>query len=384
MAATSLWLLPACEGEKPPEPVGQTEPARADVHAALKTVSSLPPVGDGINPANRAESVLAADVVRMVVSVQSGAGRLDEGGMNTLLDWLRGLDPKAAVQGMLHFLDSRQDRSTGREFVSGAQGIVHSGLRALLLDELGRMDPEAAARVSRKILDHERGVAADVHAVALRNAAAVAGDPLSVQERDYFRPLWEEVAARPQVLDGSCNASLAALEMAAFLGDSTTLDRLAVLRESASSSSARSAIEGVMEAVLLRAPTASVLHLAGPANQTFGEAPTLRGAYLAHADLNHSLERQAIATFLADPATSPEARASFVQMFPNEAETLRPSLFDPGQSPLLDEISKDYSAALQVVRQWQKDPAMAGAEDALSVMELRLEGILENQGSKQE
>ena len=363
----------------PPDPVGQTEPARADVHAALETVSSLPPVGDGIHPANRAEPVLAGDVVRVLVSVQSGAGRLDEGGVNTLLDWLRGLDPKTAVQGMLQFLDSRQDRSTGRDFVPGAQGIVHSGFRALLLDELARLDPDAAARVSRKILDQESGVAADVHAVALRNLAAAAGDPMAASERDYFRRAWNGVAARPQVLDGSCAASLAALELAAFLQDETTLDRLFELQGETTSAAARAAIGRAMEAVVLRAPTASILHLADPARQSLGEVPTLRGAYLAHADLNQPLERQAIALFLADPATHPEVRSSFLQMFPNDAETVQPGLFDSSESPLLDGTAKDYAGALQVVRQWQSDPAMLGAKEALSVMELRLEGLVEDQ-----
>jgi hypothetical protein len=323
--------------------------------------------------------VLAGDVVRVLVSVQSGAGRLDEGGVNTLLDWLRGLDPKTAVQGMLQFLDSRQDRSTGRDFVPGAQGIVHSGFRALLLDELARLDPDAAARVSRKILDQESGVAADVHAVALRNLAAAAGDPMAASERDYFRRAWNGVAARPQVLDGSCAASLAALELAAFLQDETTLDRLFELQGETTSAAARAAIGRAMEAVVLRAPTASILHLADPARQSLGEVPRLRGAYLAHADLNQPLERQAIALFLADPATHPEVRSSFLQMFPNDAETVQPGLFDSSESPLLDGTAKDYAGALQVVRQWQSDPAMLGAKEALSVMELRLEGLVEDQ-----
>lgn len=377
----ALAVLSACDADLPSETeageiaeVAPLDPGAGKVWAILP--SSEEGSADG---EERAALSSIDDVAHLLASVQEGQTKLDAAGANTLLVWLRGLDREAAVAGILHFLDSRQDRPTGQAFALGAQGIVHSGLRALLLDELARLDPEAAARVSRKILDRESGVAADVHAVALRNLAAVADDPLAAHEREYFHRAWNAVAARPQVLDGSCAASLAALEMAAFLQDETTLDRLVELQGNATSAAARTAIGRVMEALVLGAPTASISRLADPANKTFEKAPTLRGVYLAHADLNHPLERQAIASFLANPATRAEERAAFVQIFPNDTETLQPGLFDVGEYPLLDETAKNYAGALEVVRQWQEDPAMAGAEEALSVMELRLEGILEDQ-----
>jgi hypothetical protein len=107
--------------------------------------------------------------------------------------------------------------------------------------------------------------------------------------------------------------------------------------------------------------------------------PQLRGRLLAHADLRHPREAAAVRAFLANPRREPEAVQFFVMYFPNDTETLRLGLFEPGHLPLAEETLKSYASALEVVRGWRRDPAMSGSAEALSIMELKLADLVGNQ-----
>jgi hypothetical protein len=366
-------VLPACDrgasgsGDKPAPPVPEIQPW-ADTSSSPSRASETINSQAGKN---------AADIASFLASVRSAHVSLDGEGVESLLAWLRGLDRASAAGGIKRFLDSGQDCHTGQEFAVEAQGITHSGIRALLLEELGRVDPEVAAQVSRQLLDGAEPLTVDVQAMALRNVAAVAGEPLTAGERDYFRGAWEEIAARPGVHGGSCPVSLAALDLAVFLGDETLLAPLFDLRQRVASPEAADAIERVAERLVSRVPTAAVAQLAS-AQQTFDQVPELRARLLARVDLAHPSEQKAVRAFLTDPRTSKDALQTFLLRYPNDQETLSPGIFDAGHEPLLDETVRSDDSALQVVRQWQSDPTMAGAAEALSVMELRLEGLLQD------
>jgi len=295
-----------------------------------------------------------------------------------LLEALRELDPAAAAASIADFLRTGMDRATGQEFTLLGEGTTHASLRALLLDELGRIDAAKAAAIGRRLLDSEDGLPTDLHAVALRHIAAVAPDPLPPEEHAYLLSAWRKIASRPEVLDGSCAASLAALGLASFLRDEALLEPLFRLREETSSPQAASSIEHAIERLVLGAPTAAVEYLARE-QEAWAAMPDLRGQLLAHADLGHPREATAVRAFLVNPDAPPEVVEAFVLSFPSEAETLRPVLFEPGQALLLEDTIKDYAGALQVVRRWQQDPAMQGAAEALSIMELKLDALVRDQ-----
>jgi len=306
------------------------------------------------------------------------AGDLGGERIAELLAALRELDPATAASAITGFLVTGMDRATGQEFALLGEGPVHVSLRALLLDELGRIDAVQAASVSRQLLDGSAALPADLQAIALRNIAAVAPDPLPPGEHAYLLAAWRKIAARPELLDGSCAASLSALGLASFLRDDTLLEPLFRLREETSSSQAAAAIEHAIERLVLGSPTAAVEYLARE-QEALAAMPDLRGRLLAHADLGHPREAMAVQSFLANPDAPPEVIEAFVLSFASETETLRPALFEPGQALLLEDTIKDYAGALQMVRRWQQDPSMQGAAEALSIMELKLDALARDQ-----
>ena len=88
-----------------------------------------------------------------------------------LSQWLATLPPKEAAAAIRQFLDSKADAPTGQGFKIGANGALSSAptLRVFLLDQLGRLDPAAAADYAKVILASKDSP--DEWAVALRNLA---------------------------------------------------------------------------------------------------------------------------------------------------------------------------------------------------------------------
>jgi hypothetical protein len=366
----SVFVLVACDPNAP------------ERGADVDSPDILPGLGDSLT-----EPVFpAADGADVALSAKPSEGLAAENlgynipaldSVESWREWLADSSSELAIASITEFLRSGRDLPTGQEFAAGEAQHVHSSLRALLLDELARLDPEVAAQVSRQLLEGAESLAVDVHAMALRNVAAVAGEPLTAAERDYFRGAWEAIAARPEVLDGSCPVSLAALDLVVFLGDGGLLGSLFDLRQRAVSPLAAEAIERVTERLVSRVPTAVMAQLAST-RESFGELPELRARYLARADLAHATEREAVRTFLTDSRMEDDALQAFLLRYPNEDEILVPGLFDAGHESLLEETTRNHDLALQVVQAWRSEPAMAGAEEALSVMQLRLEDLLED------
>lgn len=378
-------LLPLAGCGDAGAPDGAGEPTDAARRPDWVPVTEAEPTALPPKPESSAAAPSAADTTPNVIVgfIRRGRPAFDDQRQSLLLADLRALGPDAAVAHIQVFLRGGEDLATGQQFTVDGEFPIHASLRALLLDELGRLDPEVAAKVSRELLDGPEPLTVDVQAIALRNVAAVAGEPLTVGEGDYFRRAWKEIAARPEVLDGSCPVSLAALDLAVFLGDEALIGPLFDLRQQAVTPAAAEAIERVAERLVSRVPTAAMAQLSSN-RDSFDALPELRARYLARADLAHPAEQQAVRAFLTDPRTEPGAVQAFLLRYPNDDETLAPGLFDAGHESLLQETSRSHEEALSVVRAWQQDPAMAQAEEALGIMEMRLEGLLENAATADE
>jgi hypothetical protein len=299
----------------------------------------------------------------VILPLVDGADTLDPAREMALLKDLRGLERAAAAEEIVAFLETGRDLPTGREFALGGSSRTHASLRTLLLDELGRLDPETAYSVSKSLLKRDQ---------------SLPPDPLPAAERDFLRSQWERVAARPEVLDGSCEASLASLGMASFLRDASLLPELFRLRERTPSAAVAASIEHTIERLALRAPTESMAILASdPAS--FEALPELRGRLLAHADLGQPREMEAVRTFIMNPNSSAEEVESFLLNFPSDSETLRPELFADGQRTLLDGTVKNYAAWSQVISQWQRETISPSAAMPLATMALKLDGLAAQQ-----
>src|SRR6266567_6387377 len=84
---------------------------------------------------------------------------------------LSSMPSKNVTIAIRKFLDSKADAGTGQGFKIGGHGVLSEAptLRAMLLDQLGQIDPAAAAAYAREILS--RSDSADEWAVSLRNLA---------------------------------------------------------------------------------------------------------------------------------------------------------------------------------------------------------------------
>jgi hypothetical protein len=126
--------------------------------------------------------------------------------MRTALEALRtalySLPDEEAVARLMEFIESGADMKTGLAFQPGPDNQLRgaASLRALFLDWLQQLDPQAAARIAARELDSiGTGLNPDVYVVHLRNFALGSGESEAVMQaalENYFR-----TAPRPSTMD---------------------------------------------------------------------------------------------------------------------------------------------------------------------------------------
>jgi hypothetical protein len=305
---------------------------------------------------------------------------------------LAGKSTQDAVAAIQQLLASRKDAPTHQGFKIGTSGWLteYPTVRVFLLDELGRLDPKAAAEYAKAVLASMDSP--DEWAVALRNLArgdsTDAGRALltaKMQQMLDYTP-WQQnpttgyleafdvavhiggTALLPTLSNLMRRQDSAAVSHAAFLA----LDRIPP-NPDANSTPLRGALRGVNRRVLTEAGT--TLGVLGAAPELMQGRELARADFFARADVRDPQQRQIIERYLLNPNINPAELRQFTGIFPNANFMVSQNLLTPTVTPDRTALELRDAESLRAVEQWIADPRFAKLQAQLQQVKTRLENF---------
>jgi len=296
-----------------------------------------------------------------------------------LSQWLATLPPKEAVAAIRQFLDSKADAPTGQGFKIGANGALSSAptLRVFLLDQLGRLDPAAAADYSKVILSSMDSP--DEWAVALRNLAW--GDP-SDEGRTLLELKTSEMLQYGPWHQNPSVGFLEAFDVAVYLGGTSLIPTLTNLVQQQDNPAVAHASYLALDRLVINNPTATLTALLADLDLMQGRETT-RANYFARADVSNPQQLQILENYLLNPQISPAEINTFAGIFPNANYMISPNLLTQTQTSNHDALVSRDAASLIVVQQWLADPRFASLYPSLEKTEARLAGYVQQENRRQ-
>lgn len=276
------------------------------------------------------------------------------------------------VDAIRRVLDTKMDGPTGKGFKVGGKGALVEAptLRTMLLDQLGQLDPAAAAAYARTILDGSDS--ADEWAVALRNLARGDASPdaralLSAKMDALLRnTAWQQEASV---------GYLEAFDTAVYLGGKSLLPPLTDLVRKQDNQAVAHAAFLALDRMVFNQPAETLSELEQHGDWMQGREQT-RADYFARANVGDDAQRRIVEAYLLDPTRSAAELQAFAGVFPN-------ANFMISQNLLTDNATLDGAAlrqrdlkSLEVVNQWLADPRFQDLRPTLSRMQQRLQGFV--------
>jgi hypothetical protein len=322
-----------------------------------------------------AATVLLQDEITALNSASDGAAA------RRLLAKLRGdltaMPTNAAVAKIREFLDSKADAPTHLGFKVSGDGFLIDAptLRTFLLDELGRLDPAAAADYSKTILASMDSP--DEWALALRNLAR--GDT-----SDAGRSLLEEKTGELiQYAPWQQNPTvgfLEAFDTAVYLGGTNLMPVLSGLVKLQDNPAVAHAAYLALDRLVISNPAGTLAALEADPDLMQGREAT-RANYFARADVRDPQQRQILEHYLLDPQISPAEINTFAGVYPSANFMISPNLLT--QAPAFDHqslVSRD-AESLNVAEAWLADPRFGNLQPALTRITARLQQFVRQAGT---
>jgi len=296
--------------------------------------------------------------------------------LSELLGLLDTEQPGDSVFAIESYLRSGRDAPTGLDFaVSMDGGILEEAhtLRCWLLDLLGRIDPAAAASTARAMLGGTTLRNGGESALAMRNLAWGAGQPMPAGDRIIFERASLKHISHPEWSTEPDAGYLEGFDAAVFLPTLSASTELAgILSDSQSPEASRLAARLALERIAgLAAPDS----LAGIARSRMD--PVAKGEILAAADPMNPDAMQVVQGFLGDPREA-EAQSVFWRTFPQGSRAVGPALISDGSWIAAGpQIDRD-SAALEILDSWMAAGMFPQHADAIQKTRTRLLEFQEN------
>jgi hypothetical protein len=280
-----------------------------------------------------------------------------------------------AVAAIRAFLDSKADADTHLAFKVGQGGVLDGAptLRTFLLDELGRLDPAAAADYSRIILQSEDSP--DEWAVALRNLAW--GDT-SADGRSLLEQKTTELMQDAAWQQNPSTGYLEAFDVAVYLGGTSLIPTLTGLLQQPNDPAVTHASYLALDRMVINDPGATLNALLANPDLMQGRETT-RADYFARADVEDPQQKQILENYLLSPNTSAAEINTFAGIFPNANYMLSLNLLTQSQTLTRASLAARDAASLQAVQQWLADPQFARLQPVLSQMETRISGYVQQE-----
>lgn len=271
-----------------------------------------------------------------------------------------------AITRLLGFLDSGFDFSTGLRFQTAKAGALAgaSSFRAILLDWLGQLDPEAAAQFAyRELTAIGTGLHPDVYVIHMRNYAwGSPGDAISGFLHQQFNALLDNQAwiAKPTASIGE------AMDIAVFLQDSNLVPALAVIAHPDQDRYLRHAANLALERLFEIDPL-------GAAEQMLQSETGMaldgqnKVSLLARLDPAGPNTRTLLEDYLLSSAVNASDFELYVQYLPNLNISYSYNLLSP-EKPITQSAhhTDRLRNALDMIENWQEDPRFSRYRNIIS------------------
>jgi len=276
------------------------------------------------------------------------------------------------------FLDSKADAGTGQGFKVGGHGVLHEAptLRAMLLDQLGQIDPAAAAAYARQILS--RPDSADEWAVSLRNLAW--GDA-SPEGRALLQQKVGELLGNESWQHDPSQGYLEAFDTAVYLGGTNMVTALSDLVRKQDNPAVAHAAFLALDRLVITDPSALLAALQADPGLMQGREAT-RADYFARADVRDPQQRQVLESYLLDSRIGPAELAQFAGIFPNANFMISLNLLTSTPTPDHTALVNRDAESLRVVQEWLNDPRFANLRLQLEKAKFRLEEFVRQAGAR--
>lgn len=273
-----------------------------------------------------------------------------------------------AAQGLRTALDAGADARTGLSFAVGAGGRLSetSSWRVWLLDQLGLLDPAAAAAYSARV--YARADSPDEWAVALRNEwnGSEAANRIESVRRRALEAL--------ERTDWMRDPSGGFLETCDFLVATVAWEALPLFESWLGAAErpvlVRAAVMA-LDRLALEAPE-DFLGVLAQRSQILDTYPAIRASLFARADPASPGQRAAVEGYLLRPGLSGEEGRRFFAAFPHVSTDLSHNLATPPRFISPQRAAQLDRDALAAVQRWRQTPAFSRWMPDLSAAAARL------------
>ena len=373
--SVALWMIVPSRFEENTNPAKAAELSKAA--ADHPEVSTSKDAAGGISHEVKAEDELPSkieDVWKRMTTDPSHAKAL----LVALEQQLQKASPEEAARVIQDFLNLRKNAETrlGFSVTDGGALAAAPTLRVWLLDQLGRLNPDAAADYARQILTTPES--ADEWAVAMRNFARVRTSRadtvfLKTKARELLGdPRWqqEQSAGWLEAFDVVVHAR--ATELA------PDLSRLLVRTEDSARPSAHAAYL-TLDRLVLAEPAAMLETLAAAPDLMKGREQT-RANYFARADVRDAKQRAIVERYLLDAARPAQELETFAGLYPSANMMVSKNLLTPTETFSRDDLVARDREALRVVDQWAGDPRFERLRPQIQKIRDRLSVFVQQAG----
>lgn len=283
---------------------------------------------------------------------------------------LQRMSTNAAAVAIFGFLDSRRDVSTRLSFRIEKGGNLGEAptFRTWLLDQLGRLNPPAAAEMARTILATPDS--ADEWAVALRDFARVQTSP---EDREYLQERLSALLHEPRWQQQQSIGWLEAFDVAVHVKATQLTPDLArmVTRLEKDGRPAAHAAFLTLDRLVLAEPADVLGQLQADPELLAGRELT-RANYFARADVRDPQQRALIEQYLLDERRQAAELEKFAGIYPSGNFMVSDNLLTTVETPGQSQIAEHDRAALAVAEEWLADPRFVRLKPQLTMIRDRL------------
>ncbi len=283
---------------------------------------------------------------------------------------LKSLPASLAAGAIRAFLEGHQNAATRLPFAIGEGGSLATAptFRVWLLDQLGQLNPEAAANYAQTILASPEN--AEEWAVALRDYARVRS---SAADADFLAGKMRELLGDPRWQAEASVGWLEAFDVAIHTHATQLTPELSQLLQR-TGDAARPAAHAAfltLDRLVLAEPVAMLGRLQAEPGLMKGREIT-RANYFSRADVRDPQQRALVEQYLLDPHHSPEELEKFTALYPNANRMISKNLLTPTGTPSHDDLAAHDREALAVLNDWLKDPRFGKLHPSLAETQHRV------------
>ena len=284
------------------------------------------------------------------------------------------MPPAEAAAWIRDFLKSGKDKATGLTFeIGGDHALVQwPTFRTFLIDALQKIDPAAAADISRDILS--KPTTADEWALALRNIGLA---DQSKETNTTLREKTEALINNPAWQAAPSIGYLNAFDVLVHTRAVQSTPLLSNLIQRKDRKDLAHAAFLTLDRIVQRDPV-EVLNRLAADKELQQSRPEMAAQQFARADLRDPAQQAIVRSWLLDPARTGTELNSFAGIYPNNNHFVSNNLLttEPTQSGA--DLASHDRAALEILNSWSADPTFTPVKDQLATMISRLNGFVAN------